>query len=41
MPNWTVNDVFSQTGKLATVTDLIGEFGHMPALALAVEEALQ
>ena len=41
MPNWTVNDIFSQTGKLAIVTGLIGELGHKPARALAAEEALQ
>ena len=41
MPNRTVNDIFSQTGKLAIVTGLIGELGHKPALALAAEEALQ
>ena len=41
MQNWTVNDIFSQTGKLAIVTSLIGELGHKPALALAAEEALQ
>ena len=41
MQNWTVNDIFSQTGKLAIVTGLIGELGHKPALALAAEEALQ
>ena len=41
MPNRTVNDIFSQTGKLAIVTGLIGELGHKPALALAAAEALQ
>jgi len=41
MPNRTVNDIFSQTGKLAIVTGLIGELGHKPALVLAAEEALQ
>jgi hypothetical protein len=41
MQNWTVNDIFSQTGKLAIVTGLIGELGHKPTLALAAAEALQ
>ena len=41
MPNRTVNDIFSQTGELAIVSGLIGEFGHKAALALAAEEALQ
>jgi len=40
MPNRTVNDIFSQTGKLAIVTGLIDELGHKPA-ALTAEEALQ
>ena len=41
MQNRTVNDIFSQTGKLAIVTGLIGELGHKPTLALAAAEALQ
>jgi len=41
MPNRTVNDIFSQPGKLAIVTGLIGELGHNPALALAAEEVVQ
>jgi hypothetical protein len=41
MPHGTVNDIFSQTGRLAIVAGLIGELVHKPALALAVEEALQ
>jgi len=41
MPNRTVNYIFSETGKPAIVTGLIGELGHKPAFALAAEEALQ
>ena len=37
MLNWTVNDIFSKTGKPAIVTGLIGELGHKPALTLAVQ----
>jgi hypothetical protein len=29
MPNRTVNDIFSQTGKLAIVTGLIGELANL------------
>jgi NAD(P)-dependent dehydrogenase (short-subunit alcohol dehydrogenase family) len=39
--NWTVNDIFSKTGKLALVTGPIGGLGHKTALALAAEGALQ
>jgi hypothetical protein len=41
MPNWTVNDIFSQTRKLTIVTAPIGGLGHKRALALAAEGALQ
>jgi hypothetical protein len=41
MPNWTVNNIFSQTRKLTIVTGPVGGTGHKTALALAAEGALQ
>jgi hypothetical protein len=41
MPNWTANDIFSQTRKLVVVTGPIGGLGDKPVLALAADGALQ